>query len=270
MLDYGLENLICQVKHNKNINYSFELSNYNVEFVSNEIFRIHEYEFPIVYDFKPRGGRLKKFKDWSGDDDMEVSKYRKKTESRIIHRIYGLANCNFTNNDKFVSLVPARRIVDVKEGYKYFQDFIIRMREDFGYFKYLSVTEFQNKSLDNGRIHFHVLWDLPYIPQKQLLKKWGHGGGSVYIRKIFDNDNLGAYLLKYMGKSIGDSRLNGQKAYLCSQGLNRPIKKRMSNEEFANFRKKFNLSSHNPVRFHSYISENYGVVTETEYNLKRC
>ena len=57
--------------------------------------------------------------------------------------------------------------------------------------KYLAVIEFQER----GAVHYHVLSDIPYIPQKELQDIWGHG--FVYINAVKHVDNIGAYIVKY-------------------------------------------------------------------------
>jgi hypothetical protein len=224
---------------------------------------------PVFYNFKGCGGRRKKsfYDDLEnrGSSDMEI---RRKTIGLVIKTIYGLANKNFTRDDsKFLTLVPAENIADVQEANKYFKKFISRVRRIYGNFDYLAVIEFQKENRTS--VHYHLMINLPYIPQKTLLELWGGGSGSVYIRKIRNVDNLGAYLLKYMGKSIGDERLMGNKAYLCSQNLKRPLKIRQSEFEYQELVKKYDLQNKEPSNFKAYQTENYGLVEELEYNLLR-
>ena len=83
-------------------------------------------------------------------------------------------------------------------------------------------------------------------------------------------DNLGAYLLKYMGKGVRDERLFGNKAYLCSKGLKRARIENLNEDEYIEFLKKYNLENLKPSYIEKpYNSENYGLITEVEYNLKR-
>jgi len=272
MKKYGLENLISQVRDNNNINYSFNVSNYKIIWYSDNIFRIKNYEVPVVYGFKGAGGRIKKWYSPFDDEEVIDLDIRKKTEYKIIKTVYGLANKNFNNQgSKLVTLTPAEKIIDVQEANKYFEKFIKRMKHHHGNFIYLAVIQFQDKKADNHRIHYHMLWDLPYIPQKELLEIWGHGLGSVDIRKIYSVDNLGAYLLRYMGKSVGDARLYGNKAYLCSKGLKRPLEKFLTDDEFKEIYKKYDLKNRkSSIKPKGYQTENYGWVTENEYNLKRA
>ena len=93
---------------------------------------------------------------------------------------------------------------------------------------------------------------------------------SVFIKRIYNVDNLGAYLLKYMGKGVSDSRLFGNKAYLCSKGLKRARVENLSEDEYMEFLKKYNVENLKPSYIvKPYDSENYGLIKEVEYNLKR-
>jgi len=58
------------------------------------------------------------------------------------------------------------------------------------------------------------------MPKEALEALWGYG--YIKVNRIRHVDNLGAYIVKYMVKDAGDSRLKGRNAYLCSQGLERP------------------------------------------------
>lgn len=65
-----------------------------------------------------------------------------------------------------------------------------------------------------------MICNLPFIKKTELFDIWGNGW--VYINKIKHVDNIGAYVIKYMTKDSNDKRLQGLKAYNCSQGLERP------------------------------------------------
>lgn len=269
MKNYALEDLISQVHKNKSVNYTFDLSYHKIIWLSDDIFRIKNYESPIVMGRKSKGGRRKKFLDWSGDDVEINLENRKSTELKIIKTIYGLANKNFTCGDRFITFTPAERILDVKIANKYWDRFIKRMKRRYGDFKYLAVIQFQDEKADNHRVHYHVLMNLDFIEWKDLLQIWGKGKGSVWITDIYHVDNLGAYLLHYMGKTVGDARLYGNKAYLCSKGLKRPEEKNLTDDEYSEIEKKFDLINRKPAVKKGYSTENYGWVDEMEFNLKR-
>jgi hypothetical protein len=271
MKNYALDNLKREVEYReahgiKNNQYDIELCYHKIIWLSDYIFRVKSYEIPVISGFKGGGGRRKKVND-PFDDEIINKEVRKNTEYKIRKKVYQLANMNFNLDSRFVTLVPPENITDVKEANKYFKKFIRKMRIKYGGFDYLAVIEFQKKS---NRVHYHVLWNLDYIKQEKILKIWGDDKGSVYIRRIYNVDNLGAYLLKYMGKGVSDERLFGNKAYLCSKGLKRAVEENMNNEEYKKFYDKYNLGSRKPSYVEKpYESGSYGLITEVEYNLKR-
>lgn len=134
--------------------------------------------------------------------------------------------------------------------------------------KYLAVIEFQER----GAVHYHVLSDIPYIPQKTLQELWGHG--FVYINKVQHVDNIGAYIVKYMTKDTSDTRLQGLQAYLHSRNLIKPHKISNHNlREFAILEKKLEnkycLSDLSPVYETNYDTEHLGSCEYIQYNLRR-
>lgn len=268
MENYVLNRLISQEHAGNNINRTFDVAYHKVVWYGDSIFRIKSYELPVIYNFKGVGGRpVKKYYGLEDDETIDLER-RRKTEYKIIDTVYGLANVNFNNEkSKFVSLVPAENIVNIQEANKYFRNFIRRVRDIYNYFDYLAVIHFQQENREC--VHYHALWNLPYIPQKELLKLWGSGEGSVWINRIYNVDNLGAYTLKYMGKTVGDARLHGNKAYLCSKGLRRPVEKYIDDNELAELVKLYDLENRKPTRKKEYETKNYGKFMEVEYNLKR-
>jgi hypothetical protein len=272
MKNYALDNLIKQVKYRKvygieDNKYDFELCYHKIIWLNDYIFRIKGYEYPVFYGYRGAGGRRKKARDTFDENEIINKEIRKRTEYKIRKTVYELAIVNFSQDSKFVTLVPPDYITDVKEGNKYVKKFLRKMRIEFGNFEYLAPIEFQKRS---RRIHYHFLWNLDYIKQKKILKIWGDGKGSVFIRRIKNIDNLGAYILKYMGKGVCDSRLFGNKAYLCSKGLKRARVEYLSEEQYKEFLKKYDVENLKPSYSEKqYDSENYGLITEVEYNLKR-
>lgn len=173
-----------------------------------------------------------------------------------------LALMNFdTSKAKFLTFTFRDNVTDLTEANKEWHRFIKRLRRRYGDFKYLNVIEFQKR----GAVHYHMLSDLPYVPQKELLRLWGNGW--VYINKIAHVDNIGAYLIKYMTKDTYDERFCGRKAYTCSQGLDRPIVYR--GEEADKIIELYGLEQKKEVYTSSYTSEHHGNITYREYNLKR-
>ncbi|MGG0757595.1 rolling circle replication-associated protein [Brevibacillus laterosporus] len=173
-----------------------------------------------------------------------------------------LALMNFdTSKSKFLTFTFRENVTDLTEANKEWDKFIKRLRRRYGDFKYLNVIEFQKR----GAVHYHMLSDLPYVPQKELLRLWGNGW--VYVTKIAHVDNIGAYLIKYMTKETYDERFCGRKAYTCSQGLDRPIVYR--GEEAERIIALYDLDQKKEVYTSCYTSEHHGNITYREFNLKR-
>lgn len=276
-INYGLETILSQVRRDERHKstrekYDFELA-YNKITVSGDkgqIVKIKKFQFPIFYGYKSIGGRNSEYDDEFEVDDMRKETDRKRTILYARERIHDLANDNFKRGDRFATFVHAEPILDLKLSNRYFNKFIKRLKyqENNGEnFKYLSGIEFKQKNREC--IHYHVLWDLKYIKQKRLLEIWGKGKGSVFIRRIYHVNNLGDYLVKYIGKSVYDKRFEGQKVYLCSKGLKRRKGLYASDDEVEEFVKEKKIRDSQVTFSRSYESEFYGWVSEKEYNLEK-
>lgn len=181
-----------------------------------------------------------------------------------------LACCNFNSEySKFFTLTFKDNLTDVKEANYLFMKFIQRLKYRFGKnIKYLAVIEFQNR----GAVHYHVLSDIPYIPQEELQDLWGLG--FVFINAISHVDNIGAYIVKYMTKDNTDERLQGLKAYLFSRNLKRP--ETILNHDLKDFDKledkllnKYKLNDLKPIYEANYDTDMLGSCEYRQYNLKR-
>lgn len=273
MKNYGLQKIISQVDRdlrNKSSRsrYDFEFYKHRGKLYRGDKLRLKTYEIPVVYGFKGRGGRIKK--DDSGDEKIMIDKRERfRTERKIGDLIYELANENFSTEDeaKMCSVVAPQRITEVKEANEYYIKFIRKLYSEYGKFDYLAVIQFQ----DNGRVHHHTLWNMQCVLQKDLLKIWGKGKGSVDVRLVYDVDDLGAYLLGYLDKGISDKRLYGNKAYLCSKGLKRAKDIIFdTDEDLEKFYKEGNIKKSDIARkLKSYESESNGRVDVVDFNLKQ-
>ncbi len=138
-------------------------------------------------------------------------------------------------------------VVSLRRGYAALHKFFRRLRADQGkLFKYIAVPEFQKR----GAVHFHIMiWGLPdemmcrgYWQGKGKYKKFIHECPdeakcerstryfqSLWQRGFVDSlvtdgsDKLVGYLSKYMSKSMSDDRLCGEKAYVVSHNVLRPV-----------------------------------------------
>lgn len=231
--------------------------------ITGDIIEVYEYSKYI----KGKGG-ANRTREKSQDIESSLKNYAN-TNQRRRDMVRRLACCNFNSKyDKFFTLTFKENITDVKEANYLFMKFIQRLKYKFGKIKYLAVIEFQ----DRGAVHYHVLSNVPYIPQRELQELWGHG--FVYINAITHVDNIGAYVVKYMTKDNTDERLQGLKAYLFSRNLKRP--EEIVNHNLKDFDiiedkiyDKYNLNSLKPVYEANYDTEILGSCEYKQYNLKR-
>lgn len=173
---------------------------------------------PLQYQNYIRGKGGANRTEATADDVENALKNYANTNQRRRDMVRRLACCNFNAQyDKFFTLTFADNLTDVKQANYLFKKFKQKLQYKFGKdIKYLGVVEFQER----GAVHYHVLSNIPYIPQRDLQDLWGHG--FVFINAINHVDNIGAYIVKYMTKVTTDTRLQGLKAYLCSRNLIRP------------------------------------------------
>ncbi len=193
------------------------------------------------------------------------------TNQRRRDKIRRLACTNFNNKyDKFLTLTFKENMTNIEECNLLFKNFIKRLKytHKLHNLKYLAVIEFQER----GAVHYHVLLNIPYIPQNELQKLWGHG--FIFINAISHVDNLGAYILKYMTKDNNDTRLMGKKAYLTSRNLKQ--EEIIVNHDIKDFSKlenkiiqKYNLNDLKAVYEANFDTEMLGNCTYKQYNFKR-
>lgn len=175
------------------------------------ILTVSRYEKGLWMEYENKKGGRKK-------GDPEGPRGNRETRRRILD----LATTNFSAGDKFVTLTFADGwcdVTDVQACNRLFHKFSKRMRKVFPDFKYIAVLEFQDTN-GRGAVHYHMLCNVHYMNKHRWEQIWKYG--FVKVNRINHVDNVGAYIVKYMVKDIGDPRLSGQKAYLCSKGLDRP------------------------------------------------
>jgi hypothetical protein len=134
--------------------------------------------------------------------------------------------------------------------------------------KYNAVVEFQER----GAIHYHVIiYNIPYVKHDIIEKTWGNG--FVWINKIDDIENVGAYVSEYLGQAekgqghdIEDDRLQGKKSYFSSRGLYKPI-------EITDKKIVETVAAALPIENLTYAAdfenEHLGNITYKQYNLKK-
>lgn len=143
-------------------------------------------------------------------------------------RFRDLIVMNFSESGaKYLTLTYEKAEVTVGEASRDFENWVKRMRERYGDFKYLAVRSFQKR----GTIHFHILATLPMIPKEELKdgtfqKIWGLGG--VNVRRVFllpflyKKSRLQKYLIKNLAEFKADERSYGKRLFLESKNLTKP------------------------------------------------
>jgi hypothetical protein len=165
---------------------------------------------------------------------------KKKNGTKKRNKIINLINSN-PQLDTFVTLTFKENIQDFDYAYKCFKKFNRKMNETMNKtgnkFEFVSVIEFQKR----GAIHFHVLCNLKTNFNIQKYKKsikqmdfenqlhdfaWQYGWITVQpIKNVNgkDNNNIGAYMVKYMTKECDNDLTVNEKMTSSSKGLRKPI-----------------------------------------------
>ena len=136
----------------------------------------------------------------------------KRTETRMqspsevrqtLKKMRYLINNNFSgeSNELMLTLTYGENMTDYKQLYSDYNKFMKRLcyklKKDGIKIEYLNVVEPQGR----GAWHCHVLIKMigikdAYIDHKELEEIWGLGW--VWIKRIKNNDNIGAYLTSYL------------------------------------------------------------------------
>ena len=223
---------------------------------SGPVYEVYEFQYPVqlgIDTSESRKGLKKRPQD-------RTEEYAKKRATRARNHIRRLALANFTAQDKFLTLTFAENITDIEYANNEFRKFIKRLNRKHPKVKYISVIEFQKR----GAIHYHCLIALPYIQKEELQNYWGNG--FVFIEKLKDVTNVGAYLSKYMVKDVLDKRLKEKKSYFTSRGLLRPETEYFDSKGYYKLSEERNLDYSKIAFSNKYTSERNGIVKYTEYN----
>lgn len=202
-----------------------------------------------------------------------TSERRQQTVRDARNKVRRLALSNFGHSDKFITLTYKKNMTDIDQADKDFKNFIKRFKYHFGVeeLKYLAVREFQQR----GAIHFHLVcnWDKHFTSENEIRKSerllgkeiWKQG--FVDIKQIDHVDNIGAYISKYMTKSVSISFFKNKKIYLCSKGLQQSIK--LTGEEADKYFLENNLDQKKETFKNEYPTEYQGNCQFKEYNYQR-
>jgi hypothetical protein len=200
-----------------------QLRDYNIRVIrSGDVVEIYNYDNKVHYNYEKieRHASIKeKTENWAGKSEDSLRRSR-----REIRRVIW---CNLNRHSKFLTLTYAENMQDLEKFYYDWKMFTKSMSRKGYKLDYLYVLEYQER----GAIHAHVIiFNDEYIPWETITDCWKHG--VIDIHKIRDIGNLGAYVCKYLTKETL-SEYNS-KSYHCSQGLKRPIERKITLEESAN------------------------------------
>lgn len=233
--------------------------------VSGGVVEVYEYEKPVFKGYESNGGRHKEADEEGKEKNRKDALRRARQEiRRIVNANVGAYGDQFTA--KFLTLTFGDNVTDLDYANREFKKFIKRLNYyAFGTkeanLRYTVIVEFQKR----GAVHYHVmLYNLPFMPVKEISRIWRHG--HVWINKIDDVDNVGAYVCKYLTKANDDDRLRGRKCYFNSRGLFKPIV--IEDEKKAELIKK-SLPKEKKVVSVAYENDYTGVTIYEQYNLNR-
>lgn len=246
--------------------------------LSGDTLELYEYDegylkgYELTDSEKGQAGRLKDEKSENYEEHRkQVLQRAKKNLRRLINANHGQYGDQFTS--KFLTLTFKENIQDIKQANYEFKKFMQRLNYYcFGTkkanLKYTTVVEFQKR----GAIHYHtIIYNMPYTKQKVIEETWGNGW--IFINKIDDVDNVGAYVSAYLGnvdkgqgKDVFDDRLQGKKSYFSSRGLYKPIeitdKKIVETVAAA-------LPNEELTYTATFANDHLGNITYKQYNIKR-
>jgi hypothetical protein len=160
------------------------------------------------------------------DKEPNTQDNLRRSNHRARENIRRLALSNFENTANFITITFKDNVQDLDYANSEFKQFIQRLKRRKGKFDYLAVIEFQQR----GAIHYHMLAGLDYESSgdrwhEYLTALWGHGG--VNVKTLGGNDNIGAYLIKYLTKDHTiwvQPHLQNKRRYLSSRLPNKPTK----------------------------------------------
>jgi len=183
--------------------------------------------------------------------ENELTKDRSEYSTlRAQQRMRNLVNCNFGPGDKMLTLTFASKVMQyLDDTNPIFHAFIRKLKaycaemrdarprgapvfswRNFDKLKYLAVVEWQNDIDHNkkskqygGNVHYHIILNIPFIDQKKLMELWG--AGFVFVKRISDKRNVGAYFAKHGTKHdvMEEKKLKGRKKFFSSKGLMKPV-----------------------------------------------
>ena len=219
-----------------------------------------------------RSSNLTRYKHYSKDyyiDTVtgEVHEYEHKEKAgkarsmnKSFEKLCRLINNNFSSdiNKLHVVLTYAEKMDDFDRASLDFKRFWEKLYYRNPDLEYIRIIEPQH----TGTWHIHVLiksqwYDNLVLPQSELTELWGHG--NVWVSKIKDNDNIGAYFMAFLKNVdvfekdseaptdrkciVKGARLHfypqNKKFYSYSKGIKKPVRTRTT---FGEAKKMLNLN----------------------------
>lgn len=250
--------------------------------ISGNVVEVYRYGLPVrtgkdKTSFERRGAE-KALETSEEVVKMKKDKSLTNTLRRTRNTLRRLINANtgkWNEREKFFTLTFKENVTDHEKANSEFRSFIKRLnykifKKESG-LKYVCVVERQSR----GALHYHiVLFNMPFVPVEQLGEIWGLG--FVRINEIEDVDNLGAYVVKYIEKTMYEmqekksAKVKDKKLYFASRGLHKPIEisngTKAGKEEILKIAEK--TKGHEVFR-KSYESEYYETFEVIQYNLAR-
>lgn len=219
-----------------------------------------------VYEFEKMPCRVHVGGGRTKEQSADWMRHWKTSAKRKRDYFRRLVTANFGNDDLFVTLTfrdgAVTDVTDVQECYKAFRRFRERLRRRYPDMRALVVPEFQDAN-GRGAVHYHMICNLTYIPHDELTELWGYG--FVWVNSIEHVDNVGAYLTKYMSKSMIDARMRGLKAYYRFGKLKEPDVVWGDDPAMV----KEIVGDSKPIFRSLYGSEYHGRILYSQYNTKR-
>jgi len=157
----------------------------------------------------------------TGEITVSTEDRQKEFQKRSMLNIHRIINANLNQrrtSEKFYTLTFVENLQDREKAIKEFNKFVYKLRRKLVQkIDYLATIELQKR----GAIHFHVLFfNLAYQENDVMEKLWGHG--FVKIKSV-KSEEVAFYILKYITKDVATGRVKGQRRYLHSRGLKKPV-----------------------------------------------
>lgn len=201
--------------------------------ITGNVVEVYHYEKAVLrgkdlQSARAGNGNKKTSEETTGmkDENKSLKDSLRRTRNTI-RRTINSNTGKWGEKEKFLTLTFKENLTDQTETNKMFTKFVKKLSYSIfkteSALKYLCVVERQNR----GAIHYHVLFfNMPYKPVEEIADIWGHG--FVKINGIDSVDNLGAYVCKYMSKTIVENgeksaKEKDKKLYFVSRGLHKPI-----------------------------------------------